>query len=269
MRKHLTGIDHVVILVSDLDRASETYARLGLTLTPRGFHSIGSQNHCIMFGRDYVELLLPKPHPAMNAFMEQLSHGECLGAIGFATDDARALRADWVAEGIPAGEALDFSRPVEDLGEARFRIVQLAGDPAAGCGFFACQHFTRELVWRGEFQSHAVGVTGIAAIAVIAEAGAYRKVLGSKPEQIAEGELLATGSSPILVSNAQRLSARLPGVDLPRRASPVVAALFLRVRDRKQAAKALRAGGFRPVELPDGSFGIGADEAHGVALLFG
>ena len=86
MRKHLTGIDHVVILVRDLDRAQETYTRLGLTLTPRGYHSIGSLNHCTMFERDYIELLLPKPHPAMNAFMEHLAIGEGLGGIAFATD---------------------------------------------------------------------------------------------------------------------------------------------------------------------------------------
>jgi catechol 2,3-dioxygenase-like lactoylglutathione lyase family enzyme len=269
MRKHLTGIDHVVVLVRDLDRAQDTYARLGLTLTPRGFHSIGSQNHCIMFEHDYVELLLPKPHPAMNAFMEHLAAGEGLGGIAFATDDARALRADWAASGVAAGDALDFSRPVEDLGDARFRIVQLAGDPAAGCGLFACQHFTRELVWRREFQSHGVGVAGIAAIAVIAAQGPYQRVLGSKPESLAEGSLLATGSAPILVTDAKRLAARLPGVVLPSRSAPVAAALFLRVRDRAKAGATLRAGGFRPVELPDGSLGIGADEAHGVALVFG
>ena len=36
MRKHIRGIDHAVILVHDLDRAEDTYTRLGFTLTPRG-----------------------------------------------------------------------------------------------------------------------------------------------------------------------------------------------------------------------------------------
>ena len=66
MREHIQGIDHVVILVRDLDRAEDTYSRLGFTLTPRGYHTLGSQNHCLMFGTNYVELLaVPKPHPAM------------------------------------------------------------------------------------------------------------------------------------------------------------------------------------------------------------
>ena len=32
---------------------------------------------------------------------------------------------------------------------------------------------------------------------------------------------------------------------------------------------ALAAGGFAPAPMPDGSFALGADEAHGVALFFG
>ena len=66
MRRNIQGIDHVVVLVRDLDRAAAAYARMGFQLTPRGFHTLGSQNHCIMFGADYVELLaVPKPHPTM------------------------------------------------------------------------------------------------------------------------------------------------------------------------------------------------------------
>jgi len=41
-----------VVLVRDLDRARDTYARLGFTLTPGGLRTLGSQNHCIMFERD-------------------------------------------------------------------------------------------------------------------------------------------------------------------------------------------------------------------------
>ncbi len=76
MRQHIRGIDHVVLVVRDLDRARATYERLGFTLTPRGYHTLGSQNHCIMFDRDYVELLaVPKPHPAMQYYSDFLAIG--------------------------------------------------------------------------------------------------------------------------------------------------------------------------------------------------
>src|SRR5688572_15053512 len=138
MRKHLDGIDHVVILVRDLDRARDAYARMGFSLTPRGYHTLGSQNHCIMFGRDYIELLaVPKPHPAMQYFSEFLQRGEGLGAIALASGDAAAARAELGASGIDAEAPLDFSRPVEG-GDAKFRIVQLAAGATPGCRSFVC-----------------------------------------------------------------------------------------------------------------------------------
>ena len=79
MFRQVRGLDHAVILVRDLDRARETYERLGFTLTPRGLHSLGSQNHCIMFGRDYLELMaLPAaPPPAFRYFAEFLRTRGC------------------------------------------------------------------------------------------------------------------------------------------------------------------------------------------------
>src|SRR2546423_10690154 len=58
------AIDHAVIAVRDLDAAAGDFSELGFTLTPRGHHSIGSQNHCIMLGSTYIELLVaPLAHP--------------------------------------------------------------------------------------------------------------------------------------------------------------------------------------------------------------
>ena len=64
MRIHLKGVDHVVIAVTDLDQAAADFQRLGFTLTPRGRHTTGSENNCVMFERDYLELLgVPVAHP--------------------------------------------------------------------------------------------------------------------------------------------------------------------------------------------------------------
>ena len=173
MRRAIRGIDHVVIAVRDLDRAQQTYERLGFTLTPRGFHSLGSTNHCIMFGSDYIELLaLPQPHAALAYYADFLSKGEGLAAVALATGNADAAYAELGAAGIAADAPLDFSRPVrlaDGERDAAFRIVQLPPLLTPGCRSFLCQHYTRDLVWRPEYQSHALGVTGLAAIAVVAE----------------------------------------------------------------------------------------------------
>ena len=271
MRRHIRGLDHVVILVRDLARAHDTYQRLGFTLTPRGYHSLGSQNHCIMFGRDYLELMaLPKPHPAFQYFSDFLAQGEGVGAIALATNDAAGAYAEITRAGIAADAPLTLSRPVQDLGEARFSLVQLPPAQTPGFRTFLCQHHTRDIVWRPEYQSHALGATEIAGIVVVAEnAPRYAEVFGDKPRRTEEGLLIETGSAPILFSSAQKLEIRLGDASLPRRTPPLVAALFIRVADRARAVQALRGGGFSPTKLMDGSFAIGADQAHGVALVFG
>lgn len=275
MRRHVQGLDHAVILVRDLDAAQRAYARMGFTLTPRGTHSLGSQNHCIMFERDYLELMaVPRPHAALQPFTDFLEKGEGLGAVALATDDGGALYAELAADGIAAQAPLDFSRPVADLGEARFRIVQLPGDAVPGCRLFACQHFTRDLVWRPEYRTHAVGATEIAAIGVVVEdpesaATSYARLLDARPQRIEEGLLVQTGSAPIALATRWKLGHRLEGVGLPLRPRPLVAALFVRVVDRAQAAAVLRRNGLKPVALPDGSFAVNAAQAHGVAVIFG
>ena len=135
------AIDHVVIAVRDLERAAADFRALGFTLTPRGHHSIGSQNHCIMFRSTYIELLAaPVSHPWLDYYR---SFGEGLAAVAFSTDDA-----DAAARELGAKAPMDLSRPV-DGGVARFRLVQLEGTPQV----FVCQHLTRDLVWRAQWQN--------------------------------------------------------------------------------------------------------------------
>ena len=56
-RSGITGIDHILLAVRDLDAARMGWTRLGFTLSPRGKHlGRGTGNYCIMFLRDYIEL---------------------------------------------------------------------------------------------------------------------------------------------------------------------------------------------------------------------
>ena len=241
MFRHLVGLDHAVILVRDLERARDTYERLGFTLTPPGRHSLGSQNHCIMFGREYLELMaLPAvPPPALQRFAERLARGEGVGALALATDDAAAAHAELLRAGIAAEAPLALSRPVEGLGEARFTLVQLPPDATPGLHTFVCEHHTRELVWRPDYQRHALGALAIDAVALAApEPERYRKLLGRLPVEILQSPVAA------------------------------VTALRIRVAHRAQAAAVLRRGGFAPAALADGTLVVAAGDAHGVALCF-
>src|SRR3954451_8491215 len=54
----ITGIDHTLVGVQDLEAARKVWQTLGFTVTPRGRHiGWGTGNYCIMFESGYVELL--------------------------------------------------------------------------------------------------------------------------------------------------------------------------------------------------------------------
>jgi 4-hydroxyphenylpyruvate dioxygenase-like putative hemolysin len=160
------GIDHAIVAVRDLDAAAADFRALGFTLTPRGEHSIGSQNHCIMFASTYIELLgAPVEHPWLEHYRRFLrEHGDGLAAVALSTDCADAAYADLRERGVAARPPMDLSRPVEG-GVARFRLVQIEDAPSV----FICQHLTGELVWRREWQTHANGASELVAVALAAK----------------------------------------------------------------------------------------------------
>jgi hypothetical protein len=159
------AIDHAVVAVRDLDTAAAAFRELGFTLTPRGYHSIGSQNHCIMLGTTYLELLAaPNPHPWLEYYREFLQTGDGLAAIALRTPDADVAYEALRAHGVSAKAPMDLSRPVEG-GVARFRLVRIEGVS----NVFVCQHLTPELVWRPEWQRHANGAAEVIGAALAAK----------------------------------------------------------------------------------------------------
>ena len=278
MRNNVQGIDHAVFAVRDLDVAYRTFERMGFTLTPRGHHTLGSQNHCIVFGEDYLELLWLPPELKTRPFIADfLERGEGLAALALKTGNADAAYAELRAAGLEPTVPMDFSRPVHFAGGARdasFRTLDI-GAGHVPCGrLFLCEHRTPELVWRTEWQKHDNGAIALAAVAVIAAgltatASAYEKIFRTRARKIAEGLLVETGGAPIAVVTDRNLARRLPGVWISARPAPMVAAVFIRVGDRNRAQQRLSQGGFHPSRMPDGSFAIGAAEAHGVAMVFG
>jgi len=267
-----------VITVRGLDSAQQSFMRMGFTLTPRGQHTLGSQNHCVMFGHDYFELLMvPQRLPGREYYYDFARIADGLAAIALKTDNARGAYGELSAAALAPTEPVDFSRPVQlpqGAKNASFRITQLGLEQTPGGQVFLCQHFTREVVWRPEYQTHANGATGLAAIAILSDevaatAAAYERLFDVKAKVIDEGLLVNTGDTPIAVVGERALAKRLPGIWISARHRPCMAVLFIHVGDRNTAEKALRAGGLHPKRMPDGSVALGALEAHGVAIVFG
>jgi hypothetical protein len=156
-------LDHVVVNARDtLDEAQAAYTRLGFTLTPRGYHSLGSANHLAIFGTDYLELIgIPS---ASSGRQDILKDPYGLNGLVFGTEDSASVHASLVASGVPATPPNEFSRPVDLPGGARdavFRTVHVQPAEGRPGRLYFCHHFTRDLVWRDEWRHHANGTVGV------------------------------------------------------------------------------------------------------------
>jgi Glyoxalase-like domain len=180
-------LDHIVVDVrEEIDSAAQRFAALGFQLTPRGHHTLGSENHLAIFATDYLELL----GFAGNARAELEPFPIGLNGLVFKTADAEGTHRHARAAGLRVLPVQSFSRPVT-LGDpqgdphpslprmrgrategaqtrdARFRTLRL--DPKAvpmGRVYF-CEHLTPELVWRKEWQAHPNGALAIGRVVVV------------------------------------------------------------------------------------------------------
>src|SRR5271163_2607575 len=163
-------LDHVVVNARDrIDDAADTYRRLGFTLTPRGYHTLGSMNHLAMFGTDYLELIAAQPGDTKRP--EILEAPEGLNGLVFGTEDSAATYAALCEAGVNVFPPGEFSRPValpDSTRDAVFRTVRLMPGVVSAGRLYFCHHFTRDLVWRDEWRHHANGVTGIARAVIAA-----------------------------------------------------------------------------------------------------
>ncbi len=165
-------LDHIVINSRfDTDAAAAVLAGLGFTLTPRGYHTLGSINHLMVFADNYLEIIgLPPDVPVQRR--ELLDSAVGIDGLVYAVIDADATLATLTQAGFAAHPVQHFSRPLTLDGqqhEAQFSVVRLLpGQFAAGRVYF-CHHRTPELVWRKEWQQHANGVSGIVGLTIVSE----------------------------------------------------------------------------------------------------
>jgi hypothetical protein len=271
MTNGIAGIDHIIVGVRDLEAGWRNWQRLGFTVTPRGRHiGQGTANYCIMFGRDYLELL---------GFVERDEHAHRLetflaqreGAmsVAFAPErDAELTAAALAARGLHPSQPRALGRALE-LPEGnvtpRFSLLNLPPEETPGLDCFICGHLTPELVRRPDWLVHPNGVDGIAAVHLVAAdpvalAPAYRRLFSD--ERVAEqghGIKVDTGRNCLVFARPA-----LSGTDMP---PPAITALELRIGSRAATATYLKSAGIAFMELPDGRIAVAPGEATGTALL--
>jgi len=271
-------LDHVVINVRDrIDEGADTFRRLGFTLTPRGYHTLGSMNHLAMFGTDYLELIAAPPGDTQRPEIMEAAEG--LNGLVFGTEDSAATYAAMQQAGVPVLPPGEFSRPVTlpdgTTRDAVFRTVRLVPGTVAAGRLYFCHHFTRDLVWRDEWRHHANGATGVvrAVIAAVdpSELGAlFRRMFGPDAVRpIAGGLALTVGVSrfDIVTPDALQLEYGELAPDPDGRES-FMAALVFRTRSLDAAAHAMEAGGIAGVRRENGLVIVPAAAACGATLAF-
>jgi catechol 2,3-dioxygenase-like lactoylglutathione lyase family enzyme len=163
----IVGIDHIVILVRDLEAAQADYSRLGFTVLPGGAHADGATHNALIVFADgtYLELLAFLREAPEHRWWRHVAHGE--GLIDW------ALLPDAIADDIATARAhgVDLEGPVAG-GRRRPDGQEVAwqmGLPATPDLPFLCGDVTPRALRVPEgadVRQHANGVVGIAGLTV-------------------------------------------------------------------------------------------------------
>jgi hypothetical protein len=241
MLPEIFGLDHLVVLVHDLDASAAMWRGLGFTVSPRGEHSaqLKTANHTIMFGPNYLELLAVTGEAPTNArWRRTLAAREGLAGAALSLGDA-----DRAAAALGGLAVRRFGRPVKmpdgSSIEARFAVFDIADDATPDLRLFACQHLVREATWAPGLSDHANTARAIRRIEISdpdpgAAASTLAKLYGATAEPIADGMRVPAGAASFEVMTADAFQAR-HGV--APTAGP--GAIVVQVADRDAAEHAL------------------------------
>ena len=280
MRRAITGIDHCIVLVRDLDAARRQFQRLGFTVSARGLHppEHGTGNHTVMFEREYVELLgVVAPTPSNEHWRRKLADREGLSGLALQTPSADAAVAEMNADGVALTSPADFARPVVlpdgSHAQAAFRTTQFPQGIAPGFHLFCCEHRTRHTTWLPELLQHANGTLALSHVLAAsdnpaADAAIVGRLFASEPTTTGDGAYAVdTGNSTIRFETASGLAARYAGADLGGLNASGLVGVVVRTRSMADAEAALARGGAAHTRTP-GGIAVTPRDACGVLLLF-
>lgn len=271
-------LDHVVVNArDDMDRAADTYRRLGFTLTERGYHSLGSMNHLAMFGTDYLELIAV-PKGATTGRMDLLNFPFGLNGLVFGSEDSAVTYGELAKAGVPVEAPVEFTRPVkvgDKEHDARFRTVRMKAGVVPYGRVYYCHHFTRDLVWRDEWRHHANGVVAVARALIVEPdpakgAKLYADMFGADSvRDIKGGKTVVVGNSRFDIVTEAELEAQFgDAVPDPEGRPAYMAGLTFRTLSVAKAARALQEGRISGVVQSAGRLVVPAKQAVNAVLEF-
>lgn len=202
-------VDHVVVLVADLEAAGQAFETAGFHVTPKTLHSaaMGTANRCVMLEGSYIELMGIAAETDANAtWRKLLAEGAGIRGIALGSNDLRASAEAIAASGMAAEPARHFSRMTAG-GELRFSVVRIAPSATPGLQCLVCQHHTAELLWLPETMAHANGAARLVSITLPQAAS-----LSGLPKDGSNGIPVTGGSNRLVLSGSRAKSFDLRAV---------------------------------------------------------
>jgi hypothetical protein len=279
LKAAISGVDHSVVGVHDLEAARSRYESLGFTLTPRGRH-IGwaTANYCIMFADDYIELLGIVEPGAYSAGLGGIlaARGEGILRLALGSGDAGATHDFFAAEGLISEPVAELARELEAPEGTvlpKFRLVHPEAAATPGLASFVCQHLTPGLLRRPQWCAHRNSATGIACYAILADepaalADGWTRIYGADAVAPGGGRLtVETGTARLDFMTREALEDALGGIEMGAPLAGTIAAMTVAVADLVAAATCLAEAGVACVRT-DNSLVVPPEDACGVALAF-
>ncbi len=195
----LQGIDHIAVVVPELNVAIANYTALGFTVVPGGRHPIGSHNALIAFeDGSYIELLaFFEPNPS-HRWYQALQKGGGLVDYCMVTDNLRADIAAFRAQGIPLADPAPLSRTRPDGYKLDWVMGFSEDDAQQGIVPFLIEDLTPRGERVPQQTKHANGVTGIQSVTVIGPDASFQP-------------LTKLFDSAVALESAELNTSRIPG----------------------------------------------------------
>jgi catechol 2,3-dioxygenase-like lactoylglutathione lyase family enzyme len=193
----LQAIDHIVIVVNDLEQAAKDYERLGFTVVPGGKHPVGSHNVLISLADGYIEIIAFYREALDHRWWTPLQRGERLVDFCMQTDDLKGDTSKLRTAGVAINDPVPWSRTRPDGYELKW-LLSLAQGNHRGVAPFLIQDVTpkeERIPQTVEHQNHATGIeTVTVAVSNLSEVQHwYNKALGSEGATISDEKLQAQG----------------------------------------------------------------------------
>ncbi|MBE7638088.1 hypothetical protein GUA87_14620 [Sneathiella sp. P13V-1] len=282
MPHNIVGLDHTLVGVEDLEKARETYEKLGFTLTPRGSHiGWGTANYCIMFPDDYIELLgIVDPTKETNGLDKKLEErGPGMLGIALSTDAPEATVTSLDEAGLGPARLHDLKRKLE-LAEGdvipEFKLIRYPYQGMPLGGLFICHHLTPELIRTPEWQLHANGAQYVQSVVVLVDdpdayLAHYTALCGAiNVTRTDQTMTVRIGKLNLIFVTESDMDLLFPGLfisaDMPE--FPHILSMSIAVSDRAKTKTYLEGAGIQVQDVPNGAVRVQPSDASGVVLEF-